>query len=153
MKRQKIFLFIIVSILLVLFFNFTLTSCGLNKETKEYITNLRVIKQEFLNKSSEAIGIDSEDINQRLSDLKAIKLKLIALGNPDNKKLRKAQELCLKAMDCDISAVFNYGSLQEGLKNGRLTSEQQKRWRDMSFNDSAKGYGFFSDVDNILKEF
>jgi len=149
MKAKINVCFAIPFLVLVLIFNFVFVSCGsISDETKEYMIDLKVIKQEFLDKATEAgISSDQKDI-----DLKEIRRKLIGLGKSNNKKIQEAQELCLEAMGKIIFSSSLMRQLDEGQKSGRLTYAEQREVFDGVMKIQREAMGLFIEVDNILKE-
>ncbi len=149
MKKTVIRIIVIALIVVISLMGMACKTTITDSETKKYITDLEVIKQEFLDKLGEQ-GISQ---TQRTNDLKDIRIKLIGLGNPDNKDLQDAQEFCLAAMEKDINAANMIIMIMEGQKSGKMTPDQQNEMFKEALKIESDALNYFGKAQIIINKF
>jgi len=146
MKISKIILLIILS-LLILISGFTLFSC-FSERDRESVREIRYIKQEFLDKSSER----NITFIQKEQELKDIRRELIRIDKPDNKNLRGAYDKCLLGMDKSISSLGIIILMEKLQKKGASQNDIEDMFEDANklLMESTQ---LFYEVDSILEDY
>jgi len=141
-------LLILISIILISILSISCFSGVITNEEKEYINEFKVIKQEFIDKSSEQ-GIS---MNQKVEDLKEIRRDLIRLGTPQNEKLKEAQELCFQGMDKALGAWYIMQIIENAPYKDNVSNSEMLEASEKTLKIMGEAVMFFRKVDTILED-